>query len=70
MKNILNKLRNFLDFKDAKRQFDLLIYPDKKTTMNTLIWVVAMMTTLLCLVTFVIDPASIYIVKTIATGTL
>ena len=70
MKKLFGKLKHFIDFGDAKRQFDLLIYPDTKTTISTFCWILVMMTTLICLVTFAIDPISISIVKTIATGSL
>ena len=64
------KFKHFIDFKDAKRQFDLLVYPDKKTTIGTFFWIVAVMFVLMTTVSFIIDPLSISLVKVIATGSL
>lgn len=63
MKKVLRSIKHRLNFQDAKKQFDLLVYPDKKTAWKTFSWIVTVMITLMALITFVIDPLSIAIVR-------
>ncbi|PSV01075.1 hypothetical protein C9J27_03390 [Photobacterium kishitanii] len=65
MKKFYNSVKHRLNIKDAKKQFDLLVYPDKKTASHIFTWILLLMIVLMSLITFVIDPLSIAIVRTI-----